>query len=92
MGTNPKHPRRSNPATLTFDQVDENTILDFNNHGTMKSSSTYIPKANYDGATAFLKFMTDPATQEVIGQFGVEKFGQPLFFPDADKTDADLGL
>lgn len=50
------------------------------------------PKANYDGATAFAKFMTDPATQKVIGEFGVEEFGQPLFFPDADKTDADLGL
>jgi len=50
------------------------------------------PKVNYDGATAFLKFMTDSATQEVIGQFGADKYGQPLFFPDADKTDADLGL
>ena len=50
------------------------------------------PKVNYDGATAFLKFMADPATQEIIAQFGVEKYGQPLFFPDADKTDADLGL
>lgn len=50
------------------------------------------PKANYDGAVAFLKFMTDPATQDVIGQFGVEKFGQPLFYPDADKSDEDLGL
>jgi len=50
------------------------------------------PKVNYDGATAFMKFMTDPATQEAIGKFGVEKFGQPLFIPDADKTDADLGL
>ena len=37
----------SNPATLTFKQVDENTILDFNNHGTMKLSTTYIPKANW---------------------------------------------
>ncbi|MBL8077107.1 MAG: hypothetical protein JNM55_04030 [Anaerolineales bacterium] len=37
----------SNPATLTFDQVDENTILDFNNHGTMKLSTTYIPKASW---------------------------------------------
>ena len=37
----------SSPATLTFEQVDENTILDFNNHGTMKLSSTYIPKANW---------------------------------------------
>lgn len=37
----------SNPATLTFAQVDKNTILDFNNHGTMKLSTTYIPKANW---------------------------------------------
>jgi len=47
---------------------------------------------NYDGALAFANFLTDPATQDVIREFGVDKFGQPLFFPDADKTDADLGL
>jgi tungstate transport system substrate-binding protein len=50
------------------------------------------PKSNYDGAIAFAKFITAPATQEIIRKFGVDKFGQPLFFPDADKTDADLGL
>jgi len=50
------------------------------------------PKANYDGAMAFLKFMTEPSTQEIIAQFGVDEYGQPLFYPDADKTDADLGL
>lgn len=50
------------------------------------------PKANYAGAIAFSKFITDAATQQVIGQFGVDKFGQPLFYPDADKTDEDLGL
>lgn len=50
------------------------------------------PNANYDGAIAFANFMIDPATQAVIGEFGVDKFGQPLFFPDADKTDADLGI
>ena len=50
------------------------------------------PKVNYKGAVAFSKFMTDPATQAVIGKFGVDKFGQQLFIPDADKTDADLGL
>jgi len=49
-------------------------------------------KVNYDGALAFLKFMTESSTQDVIGQFGVDKFGEPLFYPDADKTDADLGL
>ena len=50
------------------------------------------PKVNYEGALAFAKFMTDPATQEVIGKFGVEKYGQALFIGDATKTDADLGL
>ena len=50
------------------------------------------PKVNYDGAVAFMKFMTEASTQEVIGKFGLDKFGQSLFFPDADKTDADLGL
>ena len=50
------------------------------------------PKANYDGAVAFLKFMTESSTQNVISQFGVDKYGQQLFIPDADKTDADLGL
>jgi tungstate transport system substrate-binding protein len=48
--------------------------------------------ANYEGALAFANFMIDPETQAVIGEFGMDKFGQPLFYPDADKTDADLGL
>ena len=50
------------------------------------------PKVNYEGAMAFLNFMKEPSTQGVIGKFGVDKFGQPLFFPDATKTDADFGL
>jgi tungstate transport system substrate-binding protein len=50
------------------------------------------PKVNYDGAMAFLKFMTADSTQTEIGKFGVDKYGQQLFIPDADKTDADLGL
>jgi tungstate transport system substrate-binding protein len=50
------------------------------------------PKSNYEGALAFANFIIDPETQKAIGEFGVDEFGQPLFFPDADKTDADLGL
>ncbi len=38
----------SSPATLTFEQVqDETTILDFTNHGTVKLATNYIPKANW---------------------------------------------
>ena len=47
---------------------------------------------NYEGALAFVNFLLDQATQEVIGKFGMEKYGQQLFFPDAGKTDADFGL
>lgn len=49
-------------------------------------------KVNYAGALAFLKFLTAPETQQVIAKFGVEKYGQALFFADADKTDAELGV
>ncbi len=50
------------------------------------------PKVNYEGALAFAQWITSPEVQVIIGGFGVEDYGQPLFFPDADKTDADLGL
>ena len=55
-------------------------------------NQTKWPQVNYNGALAFANFMMDAATQKVIAAFGVDKFGQPLFYPDADKTDADLGL
>lgn len=50
------------------------------------------PLVNNPGAVAFAEFMVSDETQAIIAEFGVEKYGQPLFFPDADKTDADLGL
>ena len=50
------------------------------------------PKVNVDGAKAFAAFLTSPETQAVIGQFGVDKFGSPLFFPDAGKDESSLGL
>ena len=45
------------------------------------------PKANYEGALAFAKFMIAEATQKLIGEFGLDKFGQPLFVPDAGKAE-----
>jgi hypothetical protein len=37
----------ASPVTLTKTQVDDNTLLDFNNHGTVKLASTYIPKPQW---------------------------------------------
>ena len=42
---------------------------------------------NADGAKAFVEFMVTDETQAIIGDFGVDKFGSPLFFPDAGKPD-----
>ncbi len=50
------------------------------------------PNVNFAGAQAFADFITSPEGQNIIAEFGVAEYGQPLFFPDADKTDADLGL
>ncbi len=46
---------------------------------------------NAEGAKAFSDFMVAPATQAIIAKYGVDKYGQPLFFPDAGKTEAELG-
>ena len=50
------------------------------------------PNVNLEGAQAFADFVTSPAGQKLIGEFGVDKYGQQLFIPDADKTDEELGL
>lgn len=50
------------------------------------------PKVNTPGGKAFADFMVTKKTQEQIGRFGVDKFGAPLFFPDAGKNPASLGL
>jgi len=50
------------------------------------------PLVNYEGALAFANFLVSAETQALIGKYGVEKFGQQLFVPDAGKTDAELGL
>jgi tungstate transport system substrate-binding protein len=82
----------ANQANLQLEILVEGNKTLLNVYHVITVNTEKWPKVNYDGATAFLKFMTDPATQEVISQFGVDKYGQPLFFSDADKTDADLGL
>jgi tungstate transport system substrate-binding protein len=82
----------ANKANLQLDILVEKDNALLNVYHVITVDPAKWPKVNYDGASAFLNFMVAPATQEVIGKFGVEKYGQQLFIPDADKTDADLGL
>jgi len=46
---------------------------------------------NATGGKAFADFMVSKETQDTIRIFGVDKFGSPLFFPDAGKKVEDLG-
>lgn len=41
---------------------------------------------NYQGALDFAKWITSPAGQKVIGEYGAEKYGQQLFTPNATGT------
>ncbi|MCF8054854.1 MAG: substrate-binding domain-containing protein [Deltaproteobacteria bacterium] len=43
-------------------------------------------KANYEGAICFINWMSSPATgQKLIKDFGVEKYGGSIFFPNSDE-------
>ena len=82
----------ANKANLSLEILVEGDPVLLNVYHVITVNPDKWPKSNYEGATAFANFMIAKAAQDVIGQFGVDKFGQPLFFPDAEKTDADLGL
>ena len=43
-----------------------------------------------ESAVAFVDFMLSDEAQAIIAEFGVEKFGQPLFVPGAGLTEADV--
>ena len=47
------------------------------------------PKVNATGGKAFADFIVSAEAQKVISRFGVDKFGSPLFFPDAGKKEAN---
>jgi tungstate transport system substrate-binding protein len=50
-----------------------------NPYGVMVVATTLEPV----GAQAFVDWITGTAAQQLISTFGLEEFGQPLFFPDA---------
>lgn len=46
---------------------------------------------NAAGGRAFARFLVAPETQRLIGEFGLDRYGQPLFVPDAGKPEEQLG-
>jgi tungstate transport system substrate-binding protein len=77
--------------TLKLDILVEGDAVLLNIYHVMEVNQAKWPKVNIAAATAFADFMVSKETQEIIKTFGVDKYGSPLFFPDAGKKVEDLG-
>jgi tungstate transport system substrate-binding protein len=59
----------------------DQTLL--NPYGVIAVNPAKYPKVKYDLATKFINWITSPETQKLNGSYGVDKFGQSLFYPNA---------
>ena len=63
------------------DNVDDALL---NPYGVIPVNPDKSDAINYDLAVKFVEWLTSVETQQVISEFGVDKFGQPLFYPDSE--------
>ncbi len=59
----------------------------YNPYGVMPINPAKHPGVNYDLAMKFVRWLTSKPTQERIAEFGVARFGQPLFYPNSVTSD-----
>ena len=76
---------------LALDILAEGDAILLNVYHVIEVNPAKFPKVNVVGGKAFADFMVSKEVQDVIKTFGVDKFGSPLFFPDAGKREEDLG-
>lgn len=70
--------------------VEADPIL-FNPYGIIIVNPETHPGVNSELAKKFVEWLTSLETQKLIGQFAVEEFGQPLFYPDSEEWRASQG-
>jgi tungstate transport system substrate-binding protein len=76
---------------LGLDILNEGDRMLLNIYSVIPVNPLKFKRINAEGARAFADFILAPDTQAIIGKFGVDKFGTPLFFPDAGKKEDALG-
>ncbi len=76
---------------LGLDILVEGDAALLNIYHVMEVNVAKWPKVNISGAKAFADFMVSKRIQAIIKTFGTDKYGSPLFFPDAGKKVEDLG-
>jgi tungstate transport system substrate-binding protein len=81
----------ANKANLQLDILSEGDAALLNIYHVIVVNPANCPTVNNTGAIAFADYIVAPEAQALIGNFGVEKFGQALFTPDAGKDESTLG-
>jgi tungstate transport system substrate-binding protein len=76
---------------LGLDILVEGDAILLNIYHVIEVNPARWPKVNSAGAKAFANFMVSKEAQQIIKNFGVDKFGSSLFFPDAGKREEELG-
>ena len=76
---------------LDLEILAEGDAILLNIYHVIEVNPAKFPKVNAAGGKAFADFMVSKEAQDMIKTFGVDKFGSPLFFPDAGKKVEDLG-
>jgi tungstate transport system substrate-binding protein len=67
----------------TIDQNPDKAL--YNPYGVMVVNPDKFPGVNAAMGSSFVQWILSPATQEMIGAFGKDKFGQALFYANAAK-------
>jgi len=76
---------------LGLDIMAEGDTILLNIYHVIEVNPAKWPKVNAAGAKAFADFMVSKEVQDIVKIFGVDKYGAPLFFPDAGKKVEALG-
>jgi len=80
--------QKANIALTILSEGDRDLL---NIYHVMQVNPAKFDRVNAAGGKAFVEFMVAAETQKTIGAFGKDKYGQPLFFPDAGKSMDKLG-
>lgn len=72
-------------VTFQIDLVCEGAKDLLNQYGVIAVNPEKHDKTNIEAANAFIEWICSEKTQTLIGGYGVDKYGQPLFTPNAKK-------
>ncbi len=82
----------ANQSTLGLKLMVQGDPLLLNGYHVIQVNPAKFPAVNAAGAQAFSDFMMGAEAQKLIADYGKDKYGQPLFFADAGKTEAEVGV